>query len=191
MRLRHNELNLTEKMKRRRTGFALIEALIAAGITTLLVLVICSFAVFSSHSFAALFNYVDLDDVNRVAMDRVTRDVRQANRVTAATATSLTLEDADGVSEISYVYNPTDRTLVRKRTGGLREVILTECDRLLFTLGQRNPKGGTFDVYNPSSMEIVKVVNVSWMCSRKILGQKKNTESVQTARIVIRKQDPP
>jgi hypothetical protein len=189
MRLRDNQLEVAGGTQRRaRTAFALVEVIIAAGITTLLVLVICSFAVFSSHSFAALFNYVDLDDVNRVAMDRITRDVRQANRVTAATTTSLTLEDADGASEITYIYNPTDRTLTRKRTAGPREEILRECDRLVFTLGQRNPKGGTFDVYNPSSMDIVKVVNVSWMCSRTILGRKANTESVQTARIVIRKQ---
>src|SRR5215211_6885136 len=100
----------TKQMRTRSTaGFTLVEAMIALGITTLLVLVLCSFAMFSSYSFAALFNYVDLDDMNRVAMDRITRDVRQANRVKAATATSLTLEDADGVSEIAYVYNPTDR----------------------------------------------------------------------------------
>src|SRR5687767_7477390 len=87
-------------------GFALVEAMFAAGITTILVLVLCSFSMFSSQSFAALFNYVELDDINRIAMDRITRDVRQANRVKAATSTSLTLEDAD-TAEIQYIYNPT------------------------------------------------------------------------------------
>ena len=33
---------------------------------------------------------------------------------------------------------------------------------------------------------ICKLVSVSWRCSRTILGQKVNTESVQTAKIVIR-----
>ena len=170
-----------------RGGFALIETIVAAGITTILVVIICSFAVFSSHSFAALYNYVDLDDANRIGMDRVTRDVRQANRVKAATTNSLVLEDADDL-EIRYVYDPVARTLTRTKEGGASQVMLKECDRLSFTLGQRNPVGGTFDVYNPSSMDAVKVVNVSWKCSRTILGRKENTESVQTARIVIRKQ---
>lgn len=161
--------------------------MVAAGITTLIVLVLCSFAVFSGHSFAALFNYVDLDDANRIAMDRITRDVRQANRVKAATETSLTLEDADN-TEIQYIYDPAAKTVTRKKEGRPWETLLTGCDRLTFTLGQRNPKGGTFDIYNPSSMDVVKVVNVSWQCSRKILGRRENTESVQTARIVIRKQ---
>jgi hypothetical protein len=188
MRLDHNPLEVGARKQTWRGAFALIEAVIAMGLTTLLVLVVCSFAVFSSYNFATLFNYVDLDEANRVTMDRITRDVRQANRVSAATTTSLTLEDADGVSQINYVYDPTERTLTREKTGYPQEVILTQCDRLQFTLGQRNPMGGTFDVYNPSSMGVVKVVNVSWLCSRTILGRKANTESVQTARIVIRKQ---
>jgi hypothetical protein len=33
-----------------------------------------------------------------------------------------------------------------------------------------------------------KLVSVSWICSRSILGSRLNTESVQTAKIVIRKQ---
>jgi hypothetical protein len=169
------------------SGFALIEAIIATGITTLLVLIICSFAIYSSHSFAALFNYVDLDDSNRNAMDRITRDVRQAARVKAWTTNSLTLVGGDNV-DIEYVYTPTARTLTRRRVGQPTVTLLEECDRLMFTLGQRNPVGGTFDIYNPSSMDVVKVVNVSWQCSREILGRRQNTESVQTARIVIRKQ---
>jgi hypothetical protein len=173
--------------KRALAGFALVETLMAAGITTILVLILCAFAVFSSHSFAALYNYVDLDEANRMGMDRVTKDVRQSNRVKAATATSLILEDADNM-EIRYVYDPVARTLTRTKEGEESRVMLKECDRLAFTLGQRNPIGGTFDVYNPKTMDVVKVVNVSWKCSRTIMGRKENTESVQTARIVIRKQ---
>jgi hypothetical protein len=32
------------------------------------------------------------------------------------------------------------------------------------------------------------LIEVSWICSRQIFGKKVNTESVQTAKIVIRKQ---
>jgi hypothetical protein len=175
------------------SGFALLEAIIAAGITTLLVLVMCSFMMFSGRSFAALFNYVDLDDVNKVAMDRITRDVRQANRVTQAytntltgKVTSITLENAD-LSLTTYTYNPTLRLLTRTK-GASTTVVLEQCDRLAFRLCQRNPVGGTYDVYEASGPALCKVVDVSWMCSRMILGRKENTESVQTARIVIRKQ---
>ena len=172
--------------RRKLAGFGLTEALFAAGITTLLVVALCSFIVFSSRSFAALYNYVDLDDDNRVAIDRITRDVRQCNRVKSWTTTQMVLEDTDGL-DLTYTYNPTQRTLSRNKAG-VSEVILKECDRLNFSMGQRNIVGGSYDYYPPATPESCKIVNVSWLCSRGILGMKENTESVQTARIVIRKQ---
>lgn len=173
---------------RQRLGFALAEAWIAVGITSLLLIVLASFSDFSGRSFAALFNYTELDDVNRIAMDRITRDVRQAIQVKNATSSLLVLVDADGVSTITYQYFPLTRELQRTKTGEAAEKILTECDRLTFSIGQRNTVYGSYDVYPETTPNTAKVVNVSWSCSRTIFGRKENTESVQTARIVIRKQ---
>ncbi len=158
----------------------------AMGITTLLVLVVCSFAIYSSRNFAVLANYVELDDANRLAIDHMTQDLRQARRLVSASATTLTLEDSDGFT-IQYAFNPNTHILSRTK-GGITQVMLTECDTLNFALGQRNPVGGSYDIYPAATPETAKVVNVSWVCSRKILGVRSNTESVQTARIVIRKQ---
>lgn len=164
----------------------LAEALIAIGITALLVLAITSFSFFTGRSFAALFNYVELDDDNRIAMDQISRDVRQANRVKSWTTTSLVLEEADG-SDLSFSYNTANRTLIRTKNG-VSTVLLRGCQRLAFVVGQRNTIPGSYDVYDAASAATAKVVNVSWICSRKIMEGMENTESVQTARIVIRKQ---
>lgn len=164
------------------------EALVAIGVVALLVLVVCAFSVYSSQTFAVLFNYVDLDDANRTAIDTLTRDVRQANRVKACSpdGRSLVLEDADG-TDISYVYDPAQKTLTRTKNG-VRQVLLHGCQRLYFRICQRNVMGGTYDVYPVATPDTAKVVDVSWLCSRTVLGGLENTESVQTARIVIRKQ---
>jgi Tfp pilus assembly protein PilW len=172
--------------QRRLSGSALVEAIMAIGITALLVLTLMTFLFFTGKSFAALFNYVDLDDVNRIAMDTLTRDVRQSNKVTASTTNSLTLEDSDGLP-IVYNYSPTTKTLTRTKSGASK-VILTECSRLNFNLGQRNTATGGYDVFPAATPATCKVVNIAWMCSRSIYGRAENTESVQTARIVIRKQ---
>jgi Tfp pilus assembly protein PilW len=164
----------------------LAEALIAIGVTGLIVLAVCAFSVFTGRSFAALYNYVELDDDNRIAMDQITRDVRQANRVKSWTTTSLVLEDSDG-SDLSFSYNASQKTLLRTRNG-ISSVLLKGCQRLVFDVRQRNVVGGSYDVYPAASAATAKVVNVSWVCSRFILGGMENTESVQTARIVIRKQ---
>src|SRR5438093_3872463 len=97
-------------------GFTLIETLFTVGITTLCLAALGGFFVFSSHGFTTLFNYVDLDDANRLAMDQLTRDVRQANSVSSYTTNSLTLQDSDGAPLI-YTFSPVTRTLTRTKSG--------------------------------------------------------------------------
>ena len=157
------------------------------GVVAMLVFATIAFSIFASRSFAALFNYVDLDDQNRIAIDQITRDVRQSNRVKEATASRLVLEDADG-ADIVYQYNSTARILTRTKNSVVRTNLL-ECERLTFDVAQRNTVSGSYDVYPvATTAETIKVVNVAWLCSRSLFGNKENTESVQTARIVIRKQ---
>ena len=173
-----------------RGGFVLAEAMVAVGVMGILMLALCAFTMFSGRSFAALFNYVDLDDCNRIAMDQLSRDIRQANRVTAFTGTSLSLENSDSpgtTNTVTYFYSPTQRKLVRTKNG-LSKPVLNECDTLHFDVCMRNPIGGSYDVYPAATVTTAKVIDVSWVCSRTLFGRKENTESVQTARIVIRKQ---
>ena len=180
-------LTSTNRPRRHDTGSALLEAVMAIGITGLLVLTLCGVSLFSGRSFAALFNYVDLDDCNRLAMDQLTRDVRECNRVKSYTTNGLTLEDSDGF-DLSYNYSASGRTLTRVKAG-TSSVLLHDCELFSFSLGQRNVVGGTYDVYPvAAAASDAKLVNASWKCSRTIFGQKQNTENVQTARIVIRKQ---
>ncbi len=169
------------------TGSTLVEALIATGITALLILVLMSITMFSGRAFAAFYNYVDLDDHNKIAMDTLTSDLRECIRVTAFTATEISIEDSDGFT-IKYTYSPSARTLIRSKNG-IEKRLLTGCDSLTFTIAQRNPVGYTYEeLYKAATPTTAKVVQVSWNCSRTILGLKANTENVQTARIVIRKQ---
>jgi hypothetical protein len=97
------------------------------------------------------------------------------------------LEDSDG-SDIEYDYDSVNRMLTRTRNGVIR-TNLVECDRLNFDVAQRNTVYDSFEVYPvATTADTIKVVNVAWLCSRSLFGNKENTESVQTARIVIRKQ---
>jgi len=166
---------------------SLVEALVAMCVVMLVLFALCAFSMFSTRSFVAMYNYVDLDDNNRIAMDTLTRDVRAAKRVVDCTASRLILEDSDG-KMLGYIYDPNVRTLVRTNSASADKVLLKQCDRLLFKIGQRNTTTGGYGVYDAATPATAKVVNVSWLCSRTIFGRKENTESVQTARIVIRKQ---
>jgi type II secretory pathway component PulJ len=170
-----------------RAGFTLMEMLFAFLITGLVAFALVSIAIFSSRSFAAYANYVELNAANQLAMDTITRDLRECFRVTAASTNSLTLEDTDGTL-IHYAHNATAKTVTRMKGAGEAKVLLSGCESLRFRLLQRNPINGTYDVYPTATPATAKVVDVAWNCSREILGVKANTENVQTARIVIRRQ---
>lgn len=167
----------------------LAEAMVSMCVVMLILMALCAFSMFSTRSFATMYNYVDLDDDNRIAMDTLTRDVRQCRRVIDCTSSRLILED-ENMNILGYIYDATARTLTRTNsaTPNATKVLLRQCDRMLFKIGQRNTVMGGYDVYDAATPATAKVVNASWLCSRTLFGRKENTESVQTARIVIRKQ---
>jgi Tfp pilus assembly protein PilV len=180
------KITSTSQAVRARQGVTILEVLIAMPLMLLLLFAVTTFMVFTSYSFASLFNYIDLDDRNRVAIDQLTRDVRQARRVSNFTPSRLQLEDSDG-GTLVYEYSSGTHQMVRTKSGQ-SQVLLKGCDWLTFVIGQRTPVGGSYDVYPAATPATAKVVNVSWVCSRNLAGFRVNTESVQTARIVIRKQ---
>ena len=63
--------------------------------------------------------------------------------------------------------------------------MLTNCDFLAFAYYKKTPTNN-FDFVPTTDAGQVKLISVSWRCSRSILGSKLNTESVQTARVVMR-----
>jgi hypothetical protein len=172
---------------RNTSGTTLVEAMIAIGVTGLLMLVLANVSMLSGRMFAAFVNYVDLDDSNRIAMDTLTRDLRACQRVTSCSASQLRIENPDGFT-LTYQFDSAAGTLTRSEPGVDPKELLTGCDSLLFSLGTRNPIGSTFTVEPTSNVDLAKVVVISWKCSRTILGRKATSENVQTAQIVIRRQ---
>lgn len=165
--------------------------MVATALGGLIVVAVMALTFFSARSFAALTNYVDLDNRSRNALDVMSREIRQADRLTSgndhALAFAFTDPTTSAVFTVSYTYNPETRELVRIQ-GTERKVLLSECDYLRFSLFQRNPINGTYDQYPTANPDTCKLVQLSWICSRNILGKRANTESVQSAKVVIRKQ---
>jgi hypothetical protein len=142
---------------------------------------------FHTRSYAGLANYVDLDQKSRNALDIMSKQIRRAQWLADYGTNYLTFEDFDN-TPLTFTYNPSDRTLIRTRNGTTDpKPLLTECDFFQFSVFQRNPVGGTYDVYPTAEATNCKLVQLTWICSRKIMGTKRNTESVQSAKIVIRR----
>jgi Tfp pilus assembly protein PilW len=183
---------ISKKQNHSRAGFTLIEATIAMGLGTLVLAVVASLIVYSARTFSAMTNYVDLDLHSRCALDIISREVRQATAVvdcrTNGSISFITLTNADDATSLKVSWNMDAATLSLEKTGVPPMVVLTGCDRWRVGLYNRAPNLSSTNLsFNPAlDLASCKVVNMSWKCSRTILGSKLNTESVQTAQVVLR-----
>ena len=166
----------------------LVEVMIATAIGAMILAAAGALMVYNARTLAALSNYADLDRFSRGAVDKLSQDIRQATQLISFTTTELEFNSSRGRSNITYTYYPDTRELVR-RQGRNREVLLQECDALTFTVYGRNNVSNSWDQFVVTNAAGAKLIKLNWTCSRTILGQAVNTESVQTAKIVMRKQD--
>lgn len=182
----------TLKKQSRRAGFTLIEGVVALALASLVMTVVASLIVYSARTFSAMSNYVDLDLHSRFALDLISREVRQANAVVACrtngSVSFITLTNTGNSSFVKVSWNMDAGTLSLEKTGVPPQVVLTGCDRWRVWLYNRAPIISSNSLsFNPATnLSSCKLVNMSWKCSRSILGSKLNTESVQTAQIVLR-----
>jgi Tfp pilus assembly protein PilW len=166
----------------------MIEFLMAMGIGMVVLAGLSQLTFFTGRSFRALSNYADLDKKSRNALDQMTSKIRQADELIEYHTNRLVFSYL-GTNRLTYVYDGPAKTLTETVTGEPTRSLLTECDVLNFYIFQRNTAAGTYDQF-PATMtnSAVKLVQVSWTCSRKLLGTRLNTESVQSAKVVIRNQ---
>ena len=176
------------RLTRRRSGITILEVLVSTAVGGVMLAALAMLIFYTGRSFAALANYVDLDAHSRNALDTMSREIRQTERLISGNSTNLVFEDADG-TQLSYTYDAGARTLVRSKDGVAdSQPLLKECNFLEFSLFQRNPVGGTYDQYPAATASTCKLIQLRWICSRDLVTEKWNTESVQSAKIVIRKQ---
>jgi len=181
-------------------GFTLVELMVATGLAVVLIGVIIPLAIFTSRSFFMMGNYVDLDAQSRYAVDLLGREIRNSNLLLKfSTNTPMYLELTNNTTlkivYVSYYTNNGTLMMTNIQSGVTQtKMLLTNCDNWIFSLYNRAPTitstNITFNLATNASGQLVatncKVINMSWKCSRTLLGTKINTESVQTAQIILR-----
>jgi len=175
-------------------AFSLFEFMIAAAIASLVLSMIMMLYLFGLRSFAAMSNYAQMSSNSRQSLDLMARDIRQANNVLAYNPNlpirSLTLATYDGNTSCTntYSWDSNARVLTCARTENGQTTTrtnLTGCDQWNFFLYQRTPTNN-YVFYPTTNLKLCKLINMSWKCSRTILGKKVNTEDVMTAEVVLR-----
>jgi hypothetical protein len=173
--------------KHSRLAMTLVEVMVCAFLGTMALMVAMQVWLYTSRSFAAMQNYSDLDQHSQMALDTLSHDVRQAGALLGYSTNYLILTNLNG-SLLYYVYIPSGGTQsgqLMRFNNGRWKVLLTDCDYLKFNVSQRYPSND-FTFYPDTPTSKAKLIDVAWKCSRKIYGIKAHTESIQSAKVVIR-----
>lgn len=190
-------MNSNLPKQRRNAGFSLVEMLIAVTIATSVIGVVAVISVDTALHYAAIGNYVTMADQSRNAMDMISREVRSSNALIAfSTNTPVYLELSNSTSSTitTIYYDNTNSYLSMSKTGQSNRVLLTQCNFWTFSLYNRHPLINSNDIYFYPSTNYsgqvdasrTKVINMSWKCTRSVLGTKLDSQSVQTAQVILR-----
>src|SRR6476659_32374 len=110
--------------RKSQSAFTLVELMVtlATGLIVITALALVFF--FSNRSFASLANYLELDQKTQIALDKMSREIRQVNQLSSYTSNQLVFVDYDS-GTLQYIYDPGAQTLVRRKTGSGSETLLT------------------------------------------------------------------
>ena len=172
-------------------AFTLPEMMVAVGIGALILAAFTQLSMYTARSFAAMGNYTDLDRASRNTLGIMSRDLREAKKVINYTDKYIRVQNLDTNSWLAFGWDPTSQQVYRAQgtfssSAVSTNVLLKGCDFFQFRVWMRNPTNQFWFPYSASSQpSLTKLVDISWRCSRRVISQL-NTESVQTAKIVLR-----
>ena len=165
----------------------LIELMVAAAIGVLALIAVGLLSIYALRSFAGLSNYMELDKNSRNTLDRVTQIIRESDGVLNWNQHLLVLSYR--AKPLTIRYDAETKEVVMTDIEGNQRMLLDGCNYFDFQIFQRNNMGGAYEHYHATMNEsAAKLVQISWGCSRSLIGGLINSESVQSAKIVIRKQ---
>src|SRR5206468_36746 len=80
------------------------EYVIAVAIGSVLLVTMAALSIFGAQSFATTNDFVDLDQASRLALDTMSQEIRQADRVVNCSSNQITFQS--GATTINYSFRP-------------------------------------------------------------------------------------
>jgi hypothetical protein len=189
--------NPTSCAKRRRSGFTLVEYLVATSVGLLVITAALVLWAYGTKTCASLLAYVELSSASKNAFGRMSQQIRTAKGVQSCSTTNLVLivpgKTLGHQHTMTYGYDPNRQSLLqtlRKNPGNEQTLtLLTGCSNFSFSVFQRTPVSNSFGLYtNAWSTNTAKVVQVRWTCYRLVTGDRGSIENQLSAKVVIRSQ---
>lgn len=178
----------TSTDRRSQHGATLVEMMVAIGVASIIFTAVALLMFFNGRSLAALANYADLDRESRYTLDVLSREIRTATAITSYSTNEINFSTGSGSNNLRYIFSITNETFAQIKDGARTE-LLTGCKSMAITLYGRNMISNQFSQFAITNLANAKMVQFNWTCERSVLGTQINSENVQSAKIVVRKQN--
>ena len=179
-----SQLSPRRAFEHRLRGFSLVELMVAVAVGFVMLGVVCTVFATSNKSFADMGNYVAMDHAGKIALEKMTREIRNSENLVSFATNRIEFVYA-GTTNLIYTYDSKKRELSRSVTGEPSSVILGDVDSLEFSMYKNSPlPNGAMG--KTTSIALGKCIQVTWKCSRSVLGQRQDSQNVEQAIIVIR-----
>lgn len=176
---------------------SLVEMAVTLGVAAIALVILGLLSLYGLRSFTVMGNFADLDERGRLAVDRVSRDLRQATGVLnykmGPDRKTLVLTNALAGTAISYVWDGDTRTLTCEETGESPAVCLSDCESWNPSFFQDQPQTSAGLTLLPATngsgqldLKLARVVRMTWQCSRRVTGVPAAIESAPSLQIVLR-----
>jgi len=163
--------------------------MVAAAVGSLVLGAVVVLFIYGLFSFAGLGNYAILTGQSRTSLDLLSREMREATGFVHykvdGSQKSLTLTNSLEGTSMTCTWNADTDTLTFEKTDLPSRICLTGCNSWDVSFYQRTPQSG-WTFYPATDPKTCKLINMTWRCSRTILGNRINSENVVTAQVVLR-----
>jgi hypothetical protein len=168
---------------------SLVELMVSSSLGLLILTAVGILFLSSARNFVGLGNYALLTGQSRQSLDLISKAMREATQIvsyqTNLPVKSLTLTNGLKGIQTTYSWDSTTGTVTADVSGQSTRTLLRGCDGWDFSFFQRSPNAN-WAFFSTADPSLCKLINMTWKCSRSILGRKMNTEDVVTAEVVLR-----
>src|SRR5262245_60512480 len=152
---------MLSRRAKRAQGMTLAELMVAIAVGSLVLMFMSVVLGDSLRCFAATGNYVSMNIGSCNALDRMTRDIRQAGDLTSLATNRLQFTKFGTTNALCvYQWDANARQLTEwQASTGQTNVLLTDCDNLTFSMYKSS--------FTPAATILeAKTIGVNWKCSR-------------------------
>jgi hypothetical protein len=173
-------------------AFTIVEYMVAMSIGLAVLASALLMWTFASRTCAMLLHYVDMSNASKVALDRMSQQIRNAVTVESCAANKMVLVlPGTNNAKVTFTYDSGALTLKQTKTSSsaaaATTTLLTQCSNFTFVVYQRTPQANSFELYtNAFATNTAKVVQMKWVCFRKLRGDYQMLESQVAANVVMR-----